>query len=483
MHSMAELHGRQPFHIPGKVRLKNSNLGLLNITEHLGLVYGEDVNMRKAQAIDTYSFTWDVETTQIPTIRFARANANDGSSGEFVIYVNSRYLSKNDVAALQNTQQLVFKTNGQQVSDNVYKYTVERFGNGSNALETAYTAENSTLRWVYNVQPEYSEIGYSKNQYNMERHINYLTKVRVGQSYSSDYRATESFWVSDSDYEKLKTQKHRARNFKVYRYNSIEEHVMEQFKIAINGMLVFGRSNMDEQTGRALTQIDGADIVSGDGLIAQYERYAYPIYYNNLSVANFEKAIDIIRDKRGQSMGNHITVLCNRRFSTDKARALQGAINLFAPNNNGAWFYTKDNPIKGVSDPYGGMRMKATKLSEMYPNSVAVGATYNTFIYEGNTITFVVDDALTSYYPDRGYALFIDTGIYEDERGQVPAIELKTLKGREMIKGHIVGMGGINGTSSGTFSTPLDASRYDILGWRGLCVKSPYSAVIFEELI
>lgn len=481
MQSVAELHGRQPFHIPGVTRLKNQDFGLLQITEFLGNVYGEDVNMRKMKEIDTYSYTWDIETTQIPTIRFARANTNDGTSGEFTIYTNSRYFSKTDVAALQNTQQILFKSNATQVSDNVYKYTVASWGNGSNAIETSYTAQNSTLRWVYNVQPEMSELGYSKNQYNMERHINYLTKVRVGRAYSSDFRATmDKFFVSDDDYAKLRKDGKRARGFKVYKYNSVEEEVMHQFMIAANGALLFGRANMDEQTGRPLEEVDGSEIIAGDGLIAQYERYAYPVYYNTLSVRNFEIAMDYIRDKRGQSQGNHVTVLCNRQFSNQKAKALQNAINLFAPQNNGTWFFSKEDPLKGVSDAYGGMsRMKRKQV----PHDVAVGATFNTYIYEGNTITFVVDEALTKHFPDRGYAIFIDTGIYEDERGQVPAIELKTLKGREMIKGHVVGMGGVDGTSNGSVSTPLDASRYDILGWRGVCVKSPYSAVIFEELV
>ena len=126
---------------------------------------------------------------------------------------------------------------------------------------------------------------------------------------------------------------------------------------------------------------------------------------------------------------------------------------------------------------YGKLKQKAI------PNPIKVGATFNTFIYDGNTITFVEDSSLTSHYQDRGYAIFVDTGLYEDEKGQVPGIHLKTLKGRALIKSHITGIGGIDGTTSGLASNAADGGRFVVLGWRGLCVRYPYAAVIFEENI
>lgn len=481
MQSVMEVVGRHPEHIPSFVRLKDQfDFGLLAITEMLGNVFEEDMKGEKFREIMGYSFTWDIETSQIPTIRLSRANTNDGTSGTFKIYTNSRYFAKSDVAALENTQQIYFTSSARRISDYEFEYDVVAWGQGDLALETEYTDLNSTLRYVYNAHPEYSERGSNKYEYNMERHINYMTKIRAGQAYSSDLKALEEkYFVSDANYAKMQ-KGIKPSNFSIYRFNSIEEQVLKHFMRSCNGALLFGRSNMDEKTGRPLFQTElNEDIISGDGLIAQYERYAYPIQYNDLSVYNFQKAINHIREVRGQSTGNHITVLCNREFSNQKAIAFQDAIGLFAPQNDGTWFFTKnDNVLKGMTDKYGGMkRYKETKV----PNSVSIGATFNTYTYEGNTITFVIDEALTKHYPDRGYGIFIDTGIYEENGKETAAVELVTMKGRKMIEGTVTGMGGANGTTSGQVATALDASRYEILGWRGLRVKAPYSAVIMEE--
>lgn len=478
MESFMDLMGRQPEHIKGFVRLKKENeLGLLAITELLGNVYEEDMAYSRFKEISTYAFTWDIQTTQIPTIRITRDNSNDGTSGEFVIYTDSAYFAKYDVAAFENNQQVYFVTPPQRVSDNEYKNTVVLHGSAS--LQTTATTKNKTLRYVYNLHPEYSEYGTNKSEYNMERHVNYMMKIRAGQKYSSDFRATQDLYLmSDADYNSLKTKGTSAKGLKIYALPSIEQQVMQHFLRSANGALLFGRSSMDEATGRPNTFIDGQSIIAGDGIIAQYERYAHNIRYNKLSVKNFRDALSYIRDKRNMTQGNHITVLCNRKFSDHKAAALEAAINSFAPQNNGTWFFTKDDPLKGMSDVYGGMsRLKRTKV----PNEVAVGATFNTYIYDGNTITFVVDEALTQHYPDRGYALFIDTGAYEDENGETPALSIKTLKGRSMVEGYVSGMGGRTGTKSGDVSTALDASQYEIVGWRGIQVKNPYGAVIISQ--
>lgn len=481
--SMMELMGRQPYHIAGYIRLKKQySMGLLAITEALGNVYMEDgASYTKLKEIDTYSFTWDVEVEQIPTVRFTRSNTDTGSTGSPVtLYLESRYFSKYDVFALENTQLVYVLEEPERVADNEFKYTCKPILSSGLGLDVRFTAEQKTARYTHNLHPEFSEYGTNKVHYNLERHINYLMKIRAGQKFSSDFRATQDlYFMSDADIKKA--QDVRGGSYQVFKMPTIEQQVLDHFLKSANGALLFNRSTMDEETGRPFIQLENnQDVIGGDGIIAQYERYAYNIDYSKLSVKNFQEAIEYISDKRGMSQGNHVTVICNRIFSRQKASALQDAITLFAPQNNGTWFFTKDDPIAGVSDEYGGMkRMKKVKV----PNEVAVGATFNTYIYEGNTVTFIVDEALTNHYRDRGYALFIDTGIYEDENGQIPAVHLKTLKGRALVKNTIPGMGGVDGTSDGVTNSALDAGNFQVLGWRGACVRNPYAAVIFEENI
>lgn len=480
--SFMEVMGRQPHHIGGYIRLKKQySLGLMAITEGLGNVYTDGVS-KAMKGVDTYSFTWDIDVSQIPTIRITRPNTATGQGGvTFKIYVESNYFSPYDVAALENTQQIYIQDTD-RIGENEFELTCQVVAsNPQHQIDTTFTQERSTLRYVYNAHPEFSEKGYNKHFYNTERHINYLTKIRAGQPYSSDLKATQDlYFMSEED---LKTaQKARGGHYKVFRLSSIEQQVLDHFLTSANGQLILGRSTIDENTGRPLVQDSrNQDVIMGDGIIAQYERHAYHIDYSRQSIKFYQDAIEYIADKRGVSQGNHITVLCNRRFSRQKAAVLQNAITLFAPQNDGTWFYTKD-PME-LNDQYGGMRKGQEMKRKKLPNEVAVGATFNTYIYEGNTITFIVDEALTNHYRDRGYAIFIDTGIYEDENGQVPAVSLKTLKGRELIKNYITGMGGIDGSSNGQVSHAADYTDFQVLGWRGACVRNPYGAVIFQEQV
>ena len=481
MESMMELMGRQPHHIAGYIRLKKQfSLGLLTITEALGNVYMEEKGFTKLKDIDTYSFTWDVETSQIPTVRFTRAVSNNGSDKlPFFVYINERYFSKYDIFALENTQQLYVLAEPERLSDNEWKYTVVNAFH--NAIETEYLGENRTARYLYNAHPEFSEYGTNKQHYNTERHINYLTKIRAGQPYSGDFRTTQDlYFTTDQDAQKIKEGK---PGFKIFKLSTVEQQVLDHFLISANAALLFGRTSVSESTGRPSIQLENMqNVITGDGVIAQYERYAHYIDYTNgqLHVKDFQDAIEYVCERRGQSQGNHITVICNRKFSRHKANALQNAINTFAASNNGTWFFSRDlSDVYGAKDAFGGKKMGKSKL----PQEVGVGATFNTYIYEGNTVTFIVDEALTNHYQDRGFAIFIDTGIYEDENGQTPAVHLKTLKGRALVKNYITGMGGIDGRSNGHVSTASDFSRFEVLGWRGACVRNPYAATIMVETV
>jgi len=476
--------GRQPHHIAGYIRHKKQyKQGLMAITEGLGNVYVENAaDMKKLEDIDTFSFTWDVETSQIPVITITRDLTDDATSGNPVtIYTESKYFSKYDIFALENTQQLYVLTEPDRVAPNEYAYTCKLITTPrtGTAIQLAFATEGRTARYLYNAHPEWSEFGSIKHHYNTERHINWLTKIRSDQTYSNDFRATQDlYFMSDSDIKKAADV--RGGTYKIFKLDSVEQGVLDHFILSANNQLLFGRSFMDEKTGRSNIQVNNnQDVIAGDGLIAQYERYAYYIDYNKLSVRDFQDAIEHISDKRGESQGNHITVIHNRKFSRQKANALQSAIQFFAPQNNGTWFFGRDD--EKYADNYDGMARYSSLKRKTYPNPVAVGATFNTYIYEGNTITFVEDASLTSHYQDRGYAIFVDTGIYEDEKGQVPGIHLKTLKGRALVKSHITGIGGIDGTTSGLASNAADGGRFVALGWRGLCVRNPYAAVIFEE--
>lgn len=52
---------------------------------------------------------------------------------------------------------------------------------------------------------------------------------------------------------------------------------------------------------------------------------------------------------------------------------------------------------------------------------VKVGATFDTYVYSGNQISFVCDRALTREYPNKGYGVCID--LTADKSTGIPAIK------------------------------------------------------------
>lgn len=482
MKSFMTLMGEQPAHIPLYIKYKKQmNLGLLAITETVGNIYEKDFDgSGKLNDIETISFTWKVDVSQIPLLYFTRACSDTGANGiPFSIYLNDRYFAKYDVIALQNTQQLYVIEEPERISATEFRYTVRLVtGNPNTQVDTRYMQFNSTARYVYNMHPEWSEGGGIKTWYNLETHINHLTKIRAEQRQSSDFAASKDmYFMSEADFKKAKEGK---GNYRVFRMTTVEQAVMDHWLQSANAALLFGRSTINESNGKPYIQLDNLqDVVSGDGIIAQYERYAHTIGYNgnNLNVKHFQDAIEHVVERRGQSVGNHITVLCNRIMHRQAQRALKNEI--FTANPQGMWFYTKEK--LNTTDKITKHRVsEASKVA--IPNEIAVGATFSTFIYAGNTITFLVDEALTNYYNDKGYGIFIDTGYYDTDQGAVPAVHLKTLKGRSLVKNWITGIGGINGSTSGTVSNNVDGSSFVAVGWRGAAVMNPYAATILTEI-
>lgn len=480
MGSVFEYAGRNPHHLPELIRAKKKHQhSLATILEAMGNVYGME-NTSQLDELSSIQYTWDIENHMVPTLRFTRSITATGEGRmPFDIFLDGKYFSKGDVLALENTQQLYVMQEGEAASAEEYRYTVIPVGNSpSLAIDTAYMAENYTARFVYFADTEFSEYGNIKLHSNMERHTNWMTKIRSGQKYSGDYKAIEDKYLVDEQDLKNYIKGGQKDRLKLLPFTSIEQAVLDDFLLKANGAMLWGRSNIDANTGRPLiTDNKGEAVYIGDGLIAQIERYGHYIDISGpMSVKHFQNAIDYIADRRGQSMGNHILAIVNRKFSRMKATALRDAINLFAPQNNGTWFFSKD-PVQGVARP--GDRTRARRMQ--LPHEVAVGATFNTYIYEGNTITFLVDEALTNHYPDKAYGIFVDNSVYEDRTGEKPGIHMMTLKGRELVQSHVPGIGGIDGRTNGITSSRLDASSYDIVGWRGLVVKNPYAGVIFAE--
>lgn len=92
---------------------------------------------------------------------------------------------------------------------------------------------------------------------------------------------------------------------------------------------------------------------------------------------------------------------------------------------------------------------------------VKVGATYDTYEFAGNTITFMCDRALTREYPTKGYGVCID--LTADKTTGMPAIAKFSLTGKDFMTNKIVGVGGYDGKSSGEVASNVSGSKLKLL--------------------
>lgn len=116
--------------------------------------------------------------------------------------------------------------------------------------------------------------------------------------------------------------------------------------------------------------------------------------------------MDDLSSKAQSDTGNNYVFITNRKLWND----VNATLGEFLANykTDGTFMYSK-SANKGM----GGY--------------VKVGATFNSYEFAGNTVTFVVDRALTREYPTKGYGVCID--LTADKTTGTPAVEILRLQG------------------------------------------------------
>ncbi len=413
------------------------NLSLQKLTEQLGAVYSKEVTNLKE--IESFSFEWLIKTNQIPRIKFAEDCAETGEGGaEFFIVLEKKFYDPRETFELENEQQLFVKRVPEELAPNKWKYWVVLVGGDlSRKVNINFMTRGSNTTYVSNYQPELSERGYSKFMYNIEKHRNYISRHRVGDSVSGDFAKLKNKYLE-----------HSGHYFKM---STMEKDLLDQLYLSFENSMLLGVGNFDDSGNCLITEEDGRPIPIGEGIIPQVKRFCGQQRFSNLSATHFRNAIGDVVEKLPVKTGNRLVAICNWRFYQQAQVVLD---NLLAPRVSDNYFYTKS-----------GGKLK-------------VGAEYNAYEFSGNTITFMENAALTNRYPDRGYCLILDTSIHDGE----PNISMYTLKGMSLFKGTQLGMGGkTGGESVENVGTMVHGHRVEYMGYRGAKVANPYGAHIIEE--
>lgn len=413
------------------------NLSLQKLTEQLGAVYTKEATNLKE--IESFSFEWLIKTNQIPRIRFAEDCTETGEGGaEFFVVLEKKFYDPRETFELENEQQLFVKRVPEELAPNKWKYWVVLVGSSlSRKVNTNFMKRGSSTVYCTNYQPELSERGYSKTMYNIEKHRNYISRHRVGDSVSGDFAKLKSKYLE-----------HAGVYFKM---STMEKDLLDQLYLSFENSMLLGAGNFDNTGNCLITEEDGRPIPIGEGIITQVKRFCGQQRYSNLSATHFRNAIGDTVEKLEKKTGNRLVAICNWRFYQQAQVVLDDLLKTRVTDN---YFYTKTG------------------------GKIKVGAEYSAYEFSGNTITFMENSALTNRYPDRGYCLILDTALYDGE----PNISMYTLKGMSLFKGTQLGMGGkTGGESVENLGTMVHGHRVEYMGYRGAKVANPYGSHIIEE--
>lgn len=435
-------------------------------TEGLGEIYDIKEKRDSFMGINEKQYKWKLRGHSFPVIKTATritggafsADQTVGANGvPFVVAFESAYYNPRDIIKLEDGSKLYVLSAPTFQSEKVYEYTVRVNSNDpTKGVSTNLLIKGKKTGAAGNAYPELSDRGYISSQMAAEEHVNYLTKVRYDWNWSADAAATK-YLIEDVVNHKGKVVKNRMIT------DQLMLQAMEQYHFKKEMELIYGESSMDAFGRCHLQDEKGQDIVKGDGFIAQIADHRKQTY-SKLTIDLLEDILMDMAMKMPKKTGNTLLLSTGMVGYRDFGRIMRA--------EHKGW--------DSVNNPY--INTKNGK--------VRLGAEYNAFTFQGNTIVASVNNvfdhpANVSPEDNEGYnlesskMLFIDTSSYDG----VPNLQMIAKDGRSFITGELDGVGGQDGKTSGKVSTLLDGSAKTIIGTMGLVVHNPYSSVILEKKI
>lgn len=441
--------GEKP-HKLGTVATMYPQLAITTLTDSLKNIY---YNPKKGAGsytpINSMAIEWKIDVNFIKKVKIVGNISGNGLNKKVEdIYLEERYYDKNDTFTLENKQQLFVVATPRKLGTKKWLYKVTLVGNDlSKTINTAFAAAGKTTRYRSNFFPELSERGYTKFVSNTETHRNYISRHRASVDFSSDYAVQQDYYIECGKGKEGKNE--------YVKLNKKEKECMDHFLLSREQGALFSQTNFDVN-GKCLDQDEhGRDIPMGDGIIAQIERYCDKFSYSILTSDTLDDVMHAMSEKSDNPTGNVYAVVCNERMWQQFGKLAKEDLRFQSPSD-GSYFYSK-----------------------AASGEVKVGATFKSYHFQGNTITFMVDRALSQEYPDHAYGIFLDTGA--DLSTGRPNLAMFTLEGSEMISGNLNGMGGQDGKTSGSVATAVAGSSYHLLGYAGAVLFNPYKSFILRE--
>ncbi len=446
-----KLLGDKP-HKLGLVATMYPELSMSILTDALNNVfYNKQVSGNSFTPVNAMAIEWNIDVNFIPKVyidSFTASDTNKPGLGKmpFTIYTKSKYYDKNDTFALQNGQQVMVIAPVRMINAKKWEHQVIIVGNDrSKFIDPRFLSNGRYSRYRSNFHAELSERGYTKYLSNTETHKNWLSRHRASESVSADYNIREDVYLQLS-------KKSGVEYYKMHKY---EKDALDTFMMARNNSMLFSETNFDSN-GKCMDQDEyGRDVPMGDGVIPQITRYCDKFFYNELTSDIMDDVLFSLAEKSDRSTGNTYAVPCNDRLYQHFGKVAKSDYRFNSPND-ATFMYSKDKGGK-----------------------IKIGAEFTSYTFQGNTLIFMPDRALSQEYPDFGYGVFLDTTA--DVRSGKPNLAAFTLDGSEMVEGYVNGLGGKDGKTSGNVSTGVHGSEYHLIGYSVSIVFNPHKSFILRE--
>ena len=447
--------GTKP-HLLGIVSTMYPDLTASFLTESLANIVTLNKNTDKYRPIDSMYFEWNIDANYIKRIKFAADVTDAGANGTDISFTfTERYYEKHDIFKIDGSmQQCIVMSRPIRLADNSWQVYARLIDNNyASVLDLSACLAGMTTRFQSVAMPEMHEEGYAKYQSNIEKHRNYLTTYRVDDSQSALYGAHEDVFLNIASGKADGSTKEG-----LFKMTTMEKNLMENFLTVRNQGSLFNKTNVDANGKATIQDPDtGRPIYIGDGILPQIEAYASKYTYNRLTTTVLETALHTMSQKSAQPTGNNYMFIVNEKMWMQLQSSLSDFLWKFK-STLGAYAWSK----------------KAN-------GNLSVGATFDTYEFGNNTITFKVDRTFTREYgSEKGFGMAID--LSADLVTGKPAMEMFTLKNCQFITNKYPGVGGFSGSESGIVSSPVAASKLINWGIAGVGVYNPGRSFILREL-
>jgi hypothetical protein len=454
--------GSRPKMLGVMARMYTSNTATF-LTEALMNIYYNQKTVNKFQPTNSLMYEWELDVEFLKEVEFAAVPSGDGTGGaDITMYFKERYYEKYDTFKIQESrQQCIVKAVPQRKADNFWEYTVQLIDSDfSSVLDTNACQVGDKTRFLANIMPEYHELGYTKYQSNIEKHRNWITEHRNDISFSSRYAIMEDQFIKIAQGEGTGEMKE-----KLFKLNKMEKDLLASFQQVKNNALLWQKTTMDQNGKSTVTTEDGRPLIAGDGLIPQIERFASKFKYAKMNVNVISTVMDQMNQKAASAIGNNYVFVVNDRMWGQVNTTLGDWLKLWGSTPTVMYSKAANKGMGGMSS---------------IENAVKVGATFVSYEVAGNTVTFMVDRALTKEYNTKAYGICLDMS--PDVSTNQPAMAAFTLQGAEFVTSKYPGVGGIDGLTSGIVSSPVAGSKLIVAGYAGIAAFAPYKSFILEEI-